>query len=71
MKIIRNSNHITCDKCGCVFEFDKSDIRKTTKAHREDIGIILPCYKIVKYHITYVECPICGHQHEISARSSY
>lgn len=71
MMIIKTPNHITCDKCGCIFEFEKSDVKEVTKSHREDVGIILPIYRTVKYHITYVECPTCGHQHEIAARSSY
>lgn len=71
MRIIKNPNRITCDKCGCIFEFEKSDVKEITKAHREDVGIIFPIYKTVKYHIKYVECPMCGYQHEISVRSSY
>lgn len=71
MRIIKNPNRITCDKCGCIFEFKKSDVNEITKVHREDVGIILPIYRTVKYHITYVECPTCGHQYEIAVRSSY
>lgn len=71
MRIIKNPDRITCCKCGCIFEFNQSDVEEEIKVHREDVGIILPKYRTVKYHITYVECPTCGHQHEIAVRSSY
>lgn len=71
MRIIKSPNRVTCDKCGCIFEFGQSDVNEITKVHREDVGIIFPIYKTVKYHVTYVECPICGYQHEIAVRSSY
>ena len=42
MMIIKNPDRITCCKCGCIFEFGQSDVKKITKVHREDVGIILP-----------------------------
>lgn len=33
---------IRCIKCGCVYEFDVSNIKKVTKTIREDVGAIIP-----------------------------
>lgn len=66
VKIINKPERITCNKCGCVFEFDNSDVKESMKIHLVDIGIILPKYESIKYCIKYVNCPICRYSHEIS-----
>ena len=38
MVIIKETSSIRCSKCGCVFEFDNSDIIEKTKTIREDGG---------------------------------
>lgn len=58
-----------CSKCGCVFEFDNSDVKEKTKTIREDVGTILPIYKNITYTIGYVKCPICGCEIEIWSQS--
>ena len=58
-----------CSKCGCVFEFDNSDVKEKTKTMREDVGTILPIYKNITYTIGYVKCPICGYEVDIWSKS--
>lgn len=65
MITIKETPTIRCIKCGCVFEFDISDIKESTKTIREDVGTIIPIYKNIKYEIRYVDCPVCGYEIEI------
>lgn len=58
-----------CGKCGCVFEFDNSDVKEKTETMKEDVGTILPKYKNITYTIGYVKCPICGYEVEIWCKS--
>lgn len=58
-----------CSKCGCVFEFDNSDVKEKTKTMREDVGIIIPIYRNMNYKIRYVNCPVCGYEWEIWSKS--
>ena len=69
MVIIKETSSMTCHKCGCVFEFDNSDIKETIKSIREDVGIIIPIYRNVNYKIRYVNCPVCGYGREIWSKS--
>lgn len=69
MVIIKETSSIRCSKCGCVFEFDNSDVKEKTKTIREDVGIIIPIYRNVNYKIRYVNCPVCGYPKEIWSKS--
>ena len=72
MEIIRHRNTVKCcENCGCIFKYEKSDV-KTKRVHgREDIGIILPHYVDTRHRIEYVCCPDCDKQIEINCEKEY
>lgn len=60
---------VTCKKCGCKYSFDKDDI----KTEKEYIDTVQSGYKwYTKYfeEKEFVECPICGTVHVISAKET-
>lgn len=60
-----------CKRCGCVFEFDKKDVKIKTIRRSEDMGFILPNYKTVIYTLYNVYCPDCGKEIEIDCDIKY
>lgn len=66
MKIIKRGNVTTiCTKCGCEFQYEKDDIKKSFSYTREDIGTIFPFYRTIRYELSSVECPQCGNKIEV------
>lgn len=70
MKIIKHGNRRkTCEKCNCIFEFDKEDIlTKETKTF-EDVGFMFPNYTSITWILEVVHCPECNNEIEISAKT--
>ena len=63
MKIIKHGNtQKTCEKCGCIFEYDKDDILT-----REARLVMFPSYIRATWIINEVKCPDCGKAIEIEA----
>lgn len=55
VKIIQNSNRIEC-KCGCIYEYDKNDIKVEIESELRS----LITWERDYYEWRYVCCPICG-----------
>lgn len=69
MKIIKEGNvnrQVTCPICGCIYEFDRHDIREDHD-YSYALTTYLPTYAITKY----VECPCCGERHNIGVTYSH
>ena len=59
MKIIKGPDPITCENCGCQFEYDKDDVIVNDVEMRDGAFIgILPLSK----HCNSIRCPICNHK---------
>lgn len=61
MKIIERNNRVQC-KCGCVMEYEQSDIRKREWSDIRSYLLFTRDY----YEIKYIKCPICGAEIEIN-----
>lgn len=58
IEIIERPQH-KCEKCGCVFTFEKDDFKKEERYMEKREYALNRFYSL--YHIfTFVECPICG-----------
>lgn len=57
MKIIKPGNKIEC-KCGCVFEYDRNDVKQESHV---DWGFTADKH----YRVSYVLCPTCGRKTEL------
>ena len=62
MKIIETNNIVKC-KCGCVMEYEKSDIKtKRISKVRNKLLLTMDYYKVM-----YIECPQCNGEVEINS----
>ena len=59
MKIIKNNNIKVCETCGCIFQYDKEDVKKVEL--KDDV--IKSIYE--PSGMKYVNCPRCKRQHFI------
>ena len=57
MKIIEKNNIVKCE-CGCVMEYEKSDIRKHIESEMVCQLLFLRDY----YDLYYIKCPQCGRE---------
>lgn len=68
MKIIKHgSTQKTCKRCGCIFEYDKSDISTREVRLEFDYGFMYPSYIKETWIIKEVKCPDCEKAIEIEA----
>lgn len=63
MKIIEKNNRVQC-QCGCIMEYEKSDIHKRKFSEMRNQIFFIRDY----YEITYIECPQCGKEIEINCQ---
>lgn len=75
MRIIEKSQH-RCEKCGCLYEFDKSDYQ--TKSYETDNKLYLPPWDVKGEYLrrrtvitTFVNCPECGTAYQLGCKSKY
>ena len=59
MKVIEKPESVKCESCGCVFEFDKEDIRNDYYLDPHAFLGLLPRIK----QCIGVHCPVCGELH--------
>lgn len=64
MKIIEKTNRVKCDYCGCVMEYESSDI------HKRETSIMRCQLFFIRdyYELRYIECPQCGSEIVISKK---
>ena len=60
MKIIEANNRVKCE-CGCVMEYEKSDVKTDVTSEPNGFFMLTRDY----YRRGYVECPICGRKNYI------
>ena len=71
MKVIKEGcvipqNRLICEKCGCIFEYDKEDIVKEVCEWEEfDSSLYMNQYHYVG-KVQSVQCPTCSQIREIS-----
>ena len=58
MKIIKGPDPITCNNCGCVFEYDSNDVNDDWQMKEGAFIGILPLSR----RCTTVICPVCKHK---------
>lgn len=59
MKIIEKGNkRVTCGRCGCIMEFDSSDIKSEIKSYIS--GVIFRTFE--DWKIEYINCPQCDNK---------
>lgn len=58
MKIIKGPDPITCDNCGCVFEYDVNDVVNDWQMKEGAFLGMLPLAR----KCTTINCPVCKHK---------
>jgi len=58
MKIIKGPDPITCNNCGCQFEYDTNDIIDDCQMKDGAFLGILPLVR----NCNTIKCPCCGHK---------
>lgn len=68
MKIIKEgylppNNRVECEKCGCIYDYEPSDLIKETCRRKEIDGTLYMIEWEVVADIETVTCPTCGVKH--------
>lgn len=62
MKIIKKGNKVVeCKRCGCVMEFDSSDIKSEIRSITTSEFLRTS----EQWEIEYIHCPICNQEIEV------
>ena len=72
MKVIKEGylppkNRVECEKCGCIYDYEPSDLIEETCIRKEVDGTLYMIEWEIEANITTVKCPTCGTTHLVSS----